>query len=127
MIHKIVSQGKRDKRDKVRLQRITKKDKFKRTKFSRDTEIPTIIDPSATINTEIPTIIDPSATINYPSATGSIIVGISVVNKLCFHRCYTKFGNTQKFHCRMWRLEARKDTCNVTRTLYVFGLTFREI
>ncbi len=28
--------------------------------------------------TEIPTIIDPSATINYPSATGSIIVGISV-------------------------------------------------
>ncbi len=29
--------------------------------------------------TEIPTIIDPSATINYPSATGSIIVGISVV------------------------------------------------
>ncbi len=30
--------------------------------------------------TEIPTIIDPSATINYPSATGSIIVGISVVH-----------------------------------------------
>jgi hypothetical protein len=29
-------------------------------------------------STEIPTIIDPSATINYPSATGSIIVGISV-------------------------------------------------
>ncbi len=28
--------------------------------------------------TEIPTIIDPSATTNYPSATGSIIVGISV-------------------------------------------------
>ncbi len=29
-------------------------------------------------STEIPTIIDPSATINYPSATGSINVGISV-------------------------------------------------
>jgi hypothetical protein len=28
--------------------------------------------------TEIPTIIVPSATINYPSATGSIIVGISL-------------------------------------------------
>jgi hypothetical protein len=30
------------------------------------------------IITEIPTIIDPSAIKNYPSATGSIIVGISV-------------------------------------------------
>jgi hypothetical protein len=37
--------------------------------------------------TEIPTIIDPSATINYPSATGSIIVGISVVY-VCFHVCW---------------------------------------
>ena len=31
-----------------------------------------------TLDTEIPTIIDPSATINYPSPTRSIIVGISV-------------------------------------------------
>ncbi len=30
------------------------------------------------MHTEIPTIIDPSATINYPIAIGSIIVGISV-------------------------------------------------
>ncbi len=30
------------------------------------------------VRTEIPTIIDPGATINYPSATGSIIVGITV-------------------------------------------------
>ena len=29
-------------------------------------------------STEIPTIIDPSATINYPSAAGTISVGISV-------------------------------------------------
>jgi hypothetical protein len=28
---------------------------------------------------EIPTIIDPGATMNYPGATGSIIVGISVL------------------------------------------------
>jgi hypothetical protein len=33
---------------------------------------------SCTCLTEIPTIIDPSATQKYPSATGSIIVGISV-------------------------------------------------
>jgi hypothetical protein len=33
----------------------------------------------ATQITEIPTIIDPSAAIKYPSATGSIIVGISVL------------------------------------------------
>jgi hypothetical protein len=33
--------------------------------------------------TEIPTIIDHSATMNYPSATGSIIVVISVPFKLC--------------------------------------------
>ncbi len=32
----------------------------------------------ASLDAEIPTIIDPSATRNYPSATGSIIVGISV-------------------------------------------------
>jgi hypothetical protein len=31
------------------------------------------------VSTDIPTIIDPSATINYPSATGSIIVGIPVM------------------------------------------------
>ncbi len=30
------------------------------------------------VDTEIPTIIDPSATVHYPSATGLIIVGISV-------------------------------------------------
>ena len=49
------------------------------------TEIPTIIDPSATINHPGATINYPSATINYPSATinypsttGSIIVGMSV-------------------------------------------------
>jgi len=30
--------------------------------------------------TEIPTMIDPSATINYPSVTGSIIVGIPVIS-----------------------------------------------
>ncbi len=35
------------------------------------------------LRTEIPTIIDPSTTVNYPSATGSIIVGISV----CFSCC----------------------------------------
>ena len=39
-------------------------------KTSSRTEIPTIIDLSA--------IIDPSATKKYPSATGSIIVGIAV-------------------------------------------------
>jgi hypothetical protein len=30
----------------------------------------------------ISTTIDPSATINYPSATGSIIVGVSVLHKV---------------------------------------------
>ncbi len=51
---------------------------------SNGTEIPTIIDPSATINYPSATINYPSATINYPSATikfpsatGSIIVRIS--------------------------------------------------
>ncbi len=43
----------------------------------RATEIPTIIDPSATIKCPIATIKCPSATIKCPSATGSIIVGIS--------------------------------------------------
>ena len=44
---------------------------------------------------EIPTIIDPSATINYPSATGSIIVGIKVCGHIfemyvstCLRRIY---------------------------------------
>ncbi len=37
--------------------------------------------------TEIPTIIDPSATINYPSATGSIIVGITVQGANVCARC----------------------------------------
>jgi hypothetical protein len=35
--------------------------------------------------TEIPTIIDPSATKNHPSATGSIIVGISVCVHVYLH------------------------------------------
>jgi hypothetical protein len=35
------------------------------------------------IRTEIPTIIDPSATRKYASATGSIIVGISVTCNVC--------------------------------------------
>jgi hypothetical protein len=47
------------------------------------------------LHTEIPTIIDPGATKNYPSATGSIIVGISVlisvstsqVMCLSIHKC----------------------------------------
>ena len=44
-------------------------------------EIPTIIDRKGI---EIPTIIDLSATINYPSAAGSIIVGITVyVHIMC--------------------------------------------
>ncbi len=34
-------------------------------------------------DTEIPTIIDPKATINYPSATGSIFVGFSVRKNAC--------------------------------------------
>ncbi len=38
-------------------------------------------------STEIPTIIDPSATINYPSATGSIIVGISLCVWMRVYMC----------------------------------------
>jgi hypothetical protein len=38
--------------------------------------------------TEIPTIIDPSATKNYPSATGSIIVGILVWRAFAFETIY---------------------------------------
>ena len=42
------------------------------------------------IHTEIPTIIDPSATVNYPSATGSIIVGISVYIHITYYHVEKK-------------------------------------
>ena len=44
--------------------------------------------------TEIPTMIDPSATKNYPSATGSIIVGISVEERLRFRRLLCRDNNS---------------------------------
>ena len=50
------------------------------------TEIPTIVDPSATKNYPSATKNYPSATKNYPNATGSRIVGISVCS-VCMHVC----------------------------------------
>ncbi len=44
------------------------------------------------IHTEIPTIIDPSATIDYPSATKSKIVGISVRDDACWWHVMIKIN-----------------------------------
>ncbi len=53
------------------------------------------------ILTEIPTIMDPSATINHPSAAGSVIVGISVCTcmRLCNRTLCIHTSNIYMIYC----------------------------